>query len=70
MSRAKLLAERIRVAISEIIIETPTDPLSFTMSIGLAEAITSDNDIDDLLKRADEGLYKAKDQGRNRVIEG
>lgn len=67
-SRAALLAERIRVAIGEIVIETPTDPLSFTMSIGLTEGSKDDKTIDDLLKRADDGLYKAKEQGRNQVV--
>lgn len=66
--RAVLLAERIRDAISKIVIETPTDPLSFTMSIGLTEVREGDASIDDVLKRADEALYQAKEQGRDRVI--
>ncbi len=65
---ATLLAERIRIAISEIVVETPTGPLTFTMSIGMTEGRKSDENIDLLLKRADEGLYMAKEQGRNRVI--
>ena len=68
VSQAVLLAERIRVAISEIVIDTPTDPLSFTMSIGISQLSEGDSNIDDILKRADEGLYKAKEQGRNQVV--
>lgn len=67
-ARATLLAERIRVAIGAIVIDTPTDPLSFTMSIGLTEGSKDDKTIDDLLKRADEGLYVAKENGRNQVV--
>ena len=67
-ARATLLAERIRVAISQIVIETPTDPLTFTMSIGMTEGREGDENIDTLLQRADEGLYKAKEQGRNQVV--
>ncbi|MFT5974740.1 MAG: diguanylate cyclase (GGDEF)-like protein [Gammaproteobacteria bacterium] len=61
-------AERIRIAISKIVIQTPIDPLSFTISIGIAENTSEDNGIDLILKRADEALYQAKLSGRNRVI--
>ena len=43
--------------------------VSVTVSIGLAEAQTSNNTIpEDVLKEADKALYKAKKTGRNRVI--
>jgi diguanylate cyclase (GGDEF)-like protein len=61
-------AERIRIAISEIVIQTPMAPLSFTISIGIAGNTQADEDIDVILKRADEALYQAKSSGRNRVI--
>jgi len=38
------------------------------MSIGLAEAASTDQSLEDLLRRADRMLYKAKDAGRNRVV--
>lgn len=50
------LAERIRIAISEIVIQTPIDPLSFTMSIGISENTQEDGDVGVILKRADEGV--------------
>jgi diguanylate cyclase (GGDEF)-like protein len=61
-------AERIRIAISKIVIQTPIAPLSFTMSIGIAENTPEDDGIDLILKRADEALYQAKSSGRNKVI--
>jgi diguanylate cyclase (GGDEF)-like protein len=61
-------AERIRIAISRIVIQTPIAPLCFTISIGIAENSQEDDNIDVILKRADESLYQAKSSGRNRVI--
>jgi diguanylate cyclase (GGDEF)-like protein len=61
-------AKRIRIAISEIVIQTPTAPLCFTLSIGIAEDTSADDNIDVILKRADEALYQAKSSGRNKVI--
>jgi diguanylate cyclase (GGDEF)-like protein len=41
--------------------------LTVTMSFGVA--VTSDMDqAEQLLRRADEALYKAKEEGRNRVV--
>lgn len=39
-----------------------------TISIGVAEAASTDQSLEDLLRRADRMLYKAKDAGRNRVV--
>jgi two-component system cell cycle response regulator len=41
--------------------------LNITVSIGVAAFEHPDDDMDGLLKRADEGLYRAKRDGRNRV---
>jgi two-component system cell cycle response regulator len=40
--------------------------LSVTISIGAAEA-REDEEVDDLVKRADEKLYRAKTGGRNQI---
>ncbi|MEP2979308.1 MAG: PleD family two-component system response regulator [Lentilitoribacter sp.] len=64
------VAERLRKSIEEMPFDITgeSDPLSVTTSVG----VTSFNpDIDDsktLLKRADNALYEAKSQGRNRVV--
>jgi len=39
-----------------------------TISIGVAETIPTDKSFDDLLRRADRMLYKAKERGRNQVV--
>jgi diguanylate cyclase (GGDEF)-like protein len=44
--------------------------LSVTMSFGVAELISYDLNIDQLITRADEALYLSKKKGRNRVTIG
>jgi diguanylate cyclase (GGDEF)-like protein len=41
--------------------------MSITVSIGLADG-TPPESVQDLINRADNALYRAKDSGRNRVI--
>jgi two-component system cell cycle response regulator len=42
--------------------------LTVTVSIGVAELENAAESLDDIVKRADEALYRAKREGRNRVI--
>lgn len=58
------IAEKIRVAIEQT--QEPELP-SVTVSAGVATYRTSDNAAA-ILKRADQALYQAKDQGRNQVV--
>jgi two-component system cell cycle response regulator len=44
------------------------NPIQVTISAGIANVIGADDDLAKLLKRADVALYKAKHEGRNRVI--
>ena len=41
--------------------------IPFTVSIGVATRVRGERDLDAIMKRADEALYKAKENGRNRV---
>jgi two-component system, cell cycle response regulator len=65
---AALVAERLRAAVAEepFLLDARTS-LSITISIGVAATESSDK-LDDLLKRADDALYAAKNAGRNRVV--
>ncbi len=56
------LAEKIRVAIAEN--KFSDEGLHLTMSIGVA-VYSPDDSIVSLIQRADDGLYQAKDDGRN-----
>jgi len=65
---AMALAERLRQTVEQKSIPmSGGPPISFTVSIGVAELTDPSQGIDDLLKRADQALYQAKSSGRNRV---
>lgn len=66
-SAASIFAERIRQAIATLRIPTLAGNLSVTISIGVAESQPKMT-IDELLQLADQRLYQAKMQGRNRVV--
>lgn len=63
--QAGVPAERIRERMEQL--DILGDQYSITTSIGIAELEPSDTE-DTLIKRADEALYRAKKEGRNRVV--
>ena len=65
----KALGERLRRAIEKLEIVCAGTPRKVTASFGVAALTTDPGDRkpEDLLKRADEALYKSKETGRNRV---
>jgi len=71
MVAAYNVGERIRSAISEIRVTTDSDPpkvLAVTASFGIASFPESKaTDGEDLVRRADRALYRAKKTGKNRV---
>lgn len=67
-SAAVEVAERLRVAVEAAAIEVDAgEHVRFTVSIGVTSAQPRETSLDKLIKRADEALYAAKHQGRNRV---
>lgn len=66
--QAKQVAERIRIEISKIVVDTEKGPLSVTESIGVAAFPDDGRDRAVLIERADLALYHAKHTGRNRVV--
>lgn len=67
LDKAVIVAERIRLVWEASPVNLDGKLIRSTMSIGVAEAVPSDQNIEDLLRRADRMLYKAKEYGRNRV---
>lgn len=65
---AENLAERLRMSIAMEIMDSPGGTLSVTISLGVTEMVTGGENLDAILKRADNALYRAKDTGRNRVV--
>ncbi len=74
LDEAKIVAERLRQSVEKkkINIEEykikDVKEISVTVSIGVSEYKKTDKEPETLYKNADSALYKAKEQGRNRVI--
>lgn len=64
---AATLAESLRAIVGAHPIETRDERLSVTISIGVAQSGSDGNTPSELLRRADERMYRAKQEGRNRV---
>ncbi len=60
------IAERIREQVEAMTISTAAGPVRTTVSAGISYA-SGDETLQSLLIRADEALYEAKSEGRNRV---
>jgi diguanylate cyclase (GGDEF)-like protein len=65
---AQLLAERIRTSIEQTTITHGETSFAATVSIGVAINANDDRDVQDMIERADQGLYIAKKSGRNRTV--
>jgi len=64
---ARILAERIRRAVSSNPVEYGNSMIIVTTSIGVAEFRKGMENIDQLIKDADIALYRAKERGKNKV---
>jgi len=62
-----ILAEKIRKQIEFHRFKAEKNPLKVTVSLGVASISEDVSNYLDLIKRADDSLYKAKEGGRNRV---
>ena len=61
---ARGLAERIRTHIRGKAVNNA----AVTISLGVVSVLESDESVDDIIRRADQNMYKAKKSGRDRVV--
>jgi len=64
---AELVAERLRVAVSQLSCNDGQRTFGFTISLGIAQLNQGENS-SELFDRADQALYQAKKSGRNQTI--
>ena len=67
IEEAAKLAERLRIAIENIVIKNGEHEIRITASFGVVTCSSDDKDIESLLTKADDALYVAKKKGRNQV---
>lgn len=60
------VAEALRAGIEALVVKTDLGNVTFTVSIGYTE-VEKGHSMEEALKRADKGLYKAKRSGKNKV---
>ena len=68
LAQAKVVAERIQKTWENSPVNLDGEMIRSTVSIGVAEANPDDKSFDDILRRADRMMYKAKEAGRNQVV--
>src|SRR3990167_8868890 len=64
---SKKISEHLRKKIADTPIKFRDQIINVTASFGVA-ALSADLNLDELIKRADEALYRAKETGRNKVV--
>ena len=65
---AIVVAERLRKSVAELVLQFAGQTVPVTISVGVADLIPADlTNPEQLIQNADDALYAAKEQGRNRV---
>lgn len=68
LADAGRFAERLRCAIAGLDVMHGATPIAVTASLGVSEIRPDDGRADDVIKRADAAMYRAKDLGRDCVV--
>ena len=68
LDQAKVVAERIQTTWAQTPSHVEDKVIRSTVSIGVTEVNEQDQSFEDVLRRADRMMYKAKEAGRNRVV--
>jgi diguanylate cyclase (GGDEF)-like protein len=67
--KALVLAEKLRTKVEKKIFRgEKKEKVPITISLGISEIFPDMTDINDLMSRADEALYEAKESGRNQAV--
>lgn len=68
-AEAKEVGERLRNVVENTPIRTDEGPMQITISVGVCSCGSAKTDIvEELIRRADDAMYSAKEAGRNRVV--
>jgi len=59
-----IISEKIRSTVENIVF----NDIKFTVSLGVSQMNLEEDSLTDAIKRADNGLYKAKNSGKNKVV--
>lgn len=68
LDEGAILADRLRLSICDLGVPLEGSTLHMTVSVGIAQYRPDDATFEEILKRADNALYMAKSQGRNRLV--
>jgi diguanylate cyclase (GGDEF)-like protein len=68
LEQAKELGERLRKAVEEVKVESGRGLISRTISVGIVSPTLAKLDADEMIRLADETMYRAKQEGGNKVI--
>lgn len=66
-NNAKMLAERLCSIVAQSDVEAEDKILHITVSIGVSVLLSEEDNLDTMLRRADDAMYDAKRKGRNQV---
>ena len=64
---ARRAAERCRSAVEALVVPSADGFVRVTLSGGVSTLQTDEDQLDELIRRADRALYRAKADGRNRI---
>jgi len=66
--QAYQVSERLRLSVAQSSIYVDDQAIPVTVSLGLSEFSADADTLDDILRRADQALYHAKQSGRNQTV--
>ena len=67
ITNAMTVAEKLRKKVEQDSFRHQLIQIKYTISLGISESLSSDKSVDDIIRRADEALYLAKNENRNCV---